>query len=125
MYPKWVEKYHTEGTSIKEKNGNYYLYKVSSKRVKGKKYPVSVQKYIGKITEESLIEPDRVYFTPGVDKVIHIVELCNKIMEKDLEILSKIYVIKIDEDYYCGNLSTKEISVIKRYLNIENNKIWR
>ena len=96
MYPKWVEKYHTEGTSIKEKNGNYYLYKVSSKRVKGKKYPVSVQKYIGKITEESLIEPDRVYFTPGVDKVIPIVELCNKIMEKDLEILSKIYVIKID-----------------------------
>ena len=125
MYPKWVEKYHTEGTSIKEKNGNYYLYKVSSKRVKGKKYPVSVQKYIGKITEESLIEPDRVYFTPGVDKVIPIVELCNKIMEKDLEILSKIYVIKIDEDYYCGNLSTKKISVIKRYLNIENNKIWR
>lgn len=125
MYPKWVEKYHTEGTSIKEKNGNYYLYKVSSKRVKGKKYPVSVQKYIGKITEESLIEPDRVYFTPGVDKVIPIVELCNKIMEKDLEILSKIYVIKIDEDYYCGNLSTQEISVIKRYLNIENNKIWR
>ena len=46
MYPEWVEKQHKKGTSIKVINGNYYLYKVTSKRVKEKPYPVSIQQYL-------------------------------------------------------------------------------
>ncbi len=55
MLPEWVEKYKTAGTTIKKINGGYYLYAATSKREVGKKYPVSVQTYIGRITEDGLV----------------------------------------------------------------------
>lgn len=39
-----------KGTTVKKVGNNYYLYKHSSKRVPGKKNPVPVDNYIGKIT---------------------------------------------------------------------------
>ncbi len=95
MHPDWVEKHHIEGTSIKEKNGNYYLYKVTSKRVKGKSYPVAIQKYIGKITPDGLIKPERVYFSPGIDKVVPILELCDEVENKDITVMKlKIKILQ-------------------------------
>ena len=36
-YPDWVQKYRAKGTTVKKKGDSYYLYKRTSRRVKGKK----------------------------------------------------------------------------------------
>lgn len=54
VYPDWVQKQKTTGTTVKKVGNNYYLYKHSSKRVPGKKNPVPVDTYIGKITPEGI-----------------------------------------------------------------------
>lgn len=54
VYPDWVQKQKTTGTTVKKVGNNYYLYKHSSKRVPGKKNPVPVDTYIGKITPEGV-----------------------------------------------------------------------
>lgn len=50
VYPDWVQKQRTKGTTVKKNGDNYYLYKHSSRRVPGKKNPVPVDTYIGRIT---------------------------------------------------------------------------
>ncbi|MCM1130970.1 MAG: hypothetical protein NC310_07230 [Roseburia sp.] len=124
MYPEWVMKQHKKGTSIKVINGSYYLYSVTSKRVKGKVYPVSFQKYIGKITEKGLIEPNKISFVPAFDEIVMLGKE-DDINGKDKEILNKIPAIKHEEIYFVGKLTNKEIKLIEKYYNYENGKIWR
>lgn len=56
IYPDWVQEHKRRGTTIKKVGMNYYLYKHTSKRVPGKKYPQPVDTYIGVITPEGVIE---------------------------------------------------------------------
>lgn len=56
VYPEWVQAQKRKGTTIKKVGDNYYLYKHSSKRVPGKKYPVPVDTYIGVITPDGIVE---------------------------------------------------------------------
>lgn len=56
IYPEWVQKHKVRGTTIKKVGDNYYLYKHTSKRVPGKKYPVPVDTYIGIITPEGVVK---------------------------------------------------------------------
>jgi len=74
IYPVWVQKQKVRGTTVKKVGNNYYLYKHSSKRVPGKKNPVPVDTYIGKITPE------------GIDK-----SGAKKVTAKDTEIIVKEY----------------------------------
>jgi hypothetical protein len=55
-YPDWVNAHKTKGTSVKKVGGSYYLYSSTSRRVKGKKYPQPVQKFIGTITPDGLVK---------------------------------------------------------------------
>lgn len=55
-YPDWVQEKRTRGTTVKKKGDTYYLYKRTSKRVPGKKYPQPVDTYIGIITPEEVIK---------------------------------------------------------------------
>lgn len=52
IYPDWVEKYHVKGTSIKKLKNGYALYRCTSVYDKKKRYPKSVQEYLGMITED-------------------------------------------------------------------------
>ena len=54
-YPDWVNAFKEKGTSIKKVGNEYYLYKSTSKRVPGKKYPQPIYEYIGIITKEGVI----------------------------------------------------------------------
>jgi len=54
-YPDWVNEYKERGTTIKKVGNEYYLYKSTSKRVAGMKYPQPVQEYIGVITKEGVV----------------------------------------------------------------------
>lgn len=58
-YPDWVQQYRTRGTTVKKKGDSYYLYKRTSKRVPGKKYPQPVDTFIGIITPDGVIESDK------------------------------------------------------------------
>ena len=54
-YPDWVIAFKEKGTSVKKVGNEYYLYRATSKRVPGKKYPQPVEEYIGVITREGVI----------------------------------------------------------------------
>lgn len=56
IYPEWVQAYRERGTTVKKKGNAYYLYKRTSKRVPGKKYPQSVDTYIGLITPDGVVK---------------------------------------------------------------------
>ena len=55
-YPEWVQAQRTKGTTVKKKGDTYYLYKRTSKRVPGKKYPQPVDTYIGIITPDGIVK---------------------------------------------------------------------
>ena len=55
-YPDWVNAFKEKGTSVKKVGNAYYLYRSTSKRVPGKKYPQPVQEYIGVITREGVMK---------------------------------------------------------------------
>ena len=59
VYPEWVQRHKERGTAIKRVGDNYYLYKHSSKRVPGKKNPVPVDTYIGRITPEGVVKGNK------------------------------------------------------------------
>ena len=59
MLPDWVEAYRSKGTTVKQRGDSYYLYLATSKRVPGKRHPVSQQTYLGRITPEGVVR-DRV-----------------------------------------------------------------
>ncbi len=58
-YPEWVQAFRTRGTTVKKKGDAYYLYKRTSKRVPGKKYPQAVDTYIGLITPQGVIKSQK------------------------------------------------------------------
>ena len=47
VYPEWVQEQRIKGTTVKKVGNTYYLYKRTSKRVAGKKYPQPIDTYIG------------------------------------------------------------------------------
>lgn len=58
-YPDWVKKFRRKGTAIKKVGNSYYLYQHTSKRVPGKKYPQAVDKFIGVITPDGVVEKNK------------------------------------------------------------------
>ena len=58
-YPEWVQEQRTRGTTVKRKGDTYYLYKRTSRRVPGKKYPQPVDTYIGIITPEGVLKSEK------------------------------------------------------------------
>ena len=58
-YPDWVQEYRTRGMTVKKKGDAYYLYKRTSKRVPVKKYPQSVDTYVGLITPNGVVYSDK------------------------------------------------------------------
>ena len=116
-YPFWVEKHHTKGTSIKQIGDNYYLYSVTSIYSKEKGYPVSKQKYIGTITREGLIKPQKVSFTPGMDKIVLFKDLfdLSAYSANDHKLIADIPIVIVDDTYYSGSLTKLQIKVINKH----------
>ena len=120
IYPDWVEKEHVKGTSIKQIGENYYLYECTSKNVRGKSYPVSIQRYIGKITQEGLIKPETISFIPLKDNLVQLRDEFNlsDIDEIDRVILEHISLLKVSSIYYIGKLDNKTMKVLNKYFDI-------
>lgn len=125
-YPNWVEKHHIAGTSIKQIGDNYYLYSVTSKTVKDKPYPVSIQKYIGKITKEGLIKPESISFTPSRDK-LGLLKDCislEKFTVKEKEIIGNLPVLIANGNYYTGKVTGKVEKILVKHLNYKDGVIY-
>ncbi len=54
--PEFAKPYKKRGYDVRFQSGSYYLYRISSKRVEGKSYPVLVQEYIGIIKEDGTLK---------------------------------------------------------------------
>lgn len=120
IYPDWVEKEHVKGTSIKQIGENYYLYECTSKNVRCKSYPVSIQRYIGKITPEGLIKPETISFIPLKDNLLQLRDEfdLSDIEKADKEILEHVCLLKLSSIYYIGKLDNKTMKVLNKYFDV-------
>ena len=120
-YPDWVQKFRTRGTTVKKIGDSYYLYKRTSRRVRGKKYPQPVDTYIGLITPDGVISSHKkkVSITNtevweyGFSKVVW--ELCPDDWKKPLgddweDVLAIILLKKSPTSYIQRNRSLKNES---------------
>ena len=58
-YPDWAEKYRGKGKTIRKVRDGYGLFQCTSVYQPGQKYPKSVQKYLGMITEKDGFIPKK------------------------------------------------------------------
>lgn len=111
-YPEWVQKHRTRGMTVKKKGESYYLYKRTSRRVEGKKYPQPVDTYVGIITPEGVVRTNRkrveltdiAVYEYGYSKAVW--ELCPEGWKKPLgedweEVLKIILAKESPETYLC------------------------
>ena len=110
-YPDWVQAYRARGTTIKKKGDSYYLYKRTSKRVPGKKYPQPVDTYIGVITPDGIVEgkkklslTDIEVWEYGYSKAVW--DLCpdswKKPLGRDWEDVLRLIILKWSPTSYLG-----------------------
>ena len=110
VYPAWVQAQRIRGTTVKKKGDSYYLYKRTSKRVPGRKYPQPVDTYIGVITPEGVIQTEKkkvslsniIVREFGFSKAVW--ELCPEAWKKAVgeeweDVLRKIIIDKSPESY--------------------------
>lgn len=124
-YPEWVQKQRTRGTTVKKKGDAYYLYRRTSKRVPGKKYPQPVDTYIGIITPEGVVKTNRKKVTLtdvevweyGYSKAIW--ELCpedwKKPLGEDWPDVLRLIILKESPTSYLGREAGKRTEEDFRY----------
>lgn len=118
-YPDWVMKQKRPGTSIKKIGNNFYLYYATSKYVKDKPYPVSMQTYIGKITKDGIVS-ERV----SIDVSKTSASTLGKLLDEDLPgALGEIIVLKIKGVWMYTRLSNAEKNELKQRGLYEDGKV--
>lgn len=125
-YPNWVNKQHAPGTSIKQIGDNYYLYSVTSKYDKNKGYPVSIQRYVGKITKDGLIKPETVSFIPSKDKLYLFkdcldISMFTSIQQKAIKDLPVLFINGV---YYTGSISSKVEKILTKHFDYKEGTIY-
>lgn len=126
VYPDWVLAQKRPGTTIREVKGKYYLYTATSKYVKGKKYPVTIQKYVGKITKDGLIEPDKISFIPTKDNLALLKDVMplDSYNDADLALIENLPVLIIDRVIYTGKISSKIEKILMKHLDYREGVIY-
>lgn len=125
-YPDWVEKYHTAGTSLKQIGDNYYLYSSTSRYDKNKKYPVAVQRYLGRITKQGLVKVATVAFTPSKDKLYLLKDRfdISKFTLKQQEAIGNLPIVFINGVYYTGLIPNKIEKILVKHLDYKEGIIY-
>lgn len=108
-YPDWVEKYKSNGTSVKKIGESYYLYKVTSERIAGKKHPVSRQTYIGKVTEAG-VEMAGVKVVPGETEGTILKKLVSGVEDE----LGEVVLIKANSGWMFTKMSEEKKRELKK-----------
>ena len=118
MYPEWVLKHKKPGTTVKQIGKNYYLYYATSHREPGKKYPVSSQTYIGKITEQGIIS-ERVSISVGDTEAT----LLSKLVPNLSKEFSGIIALRIKKEWVLTKTDKKHIKKLEKKGIIKNGKV--
>ena len=118
MYPEWVLKHKKPGTTVKKIGKNYYLYFATSHREQGKKYPVSSQTYIGKITEQGVIS-ERVSISVGDTEATFLSDLIPDLSEE----FSRIIALKIKKEWVLTKTDKKLVKKLERKGIVKDGKI--
>ena len=122
-FPEWARRIKAQegGTSLKQVGNNIYLYKCTSSRIPGKKYPVVKETYLGQVTEEGLVKAEGFLFYPletetsSIDKQFDI----KFTSESDQKILEGIRIIKNGRGWALPRLTKKELETVQKYFNVE------
>lgn len=108
MIPEWAQKHRKPGTTIKAIGNNYYLYYATSTKVAGKKYPVSKQTYIGRITPLGVVS-ERVSIKVNDTEAKTLGELMPEVSDD----YRKIILIKVKCGWYFTKIDSKAVKELK------------
>lgn len=117
MIPEWALKYKEKGMALeKHTSKSYYLYKVHSKRVKDKSYPILVHDELIGIVTESGIE----YSTRKVVDVMSITVIpvssspvINLLPLKSRKMFEFTYLLKIKNKWYFSKLNNLQVAALE------------
>ena len=135
VLPDWVERYRTEGHTIREKDGKYYLIRVFSVYDPKKTYPVKKEEHIGTITKDKglIKKSDKILFTDGTPYSLQYGASCviSKLSEDIKDNLFRYFGELGNWIYYLAMLRTIEHTALRQaqsafdehYLSIENGKL--
>lgn len=118
MLPEWVKKYKSPGTTVKKIGNNYYLYHATSKWNPEKRYPESVQTYIGKITQDGVVNE-------RVSIAVNRTEACllSKLIEGLPDDLGNLIVLKIKGEWLYTKTDNGKIEQLKNRRIYDNGKV--
>lgn len=118
MLPEWVQKYKRPGTTVKKIGNNYYLYHATSRWNSEKRYPESVQTYIGKITENGV-------FNERVSIAVNKTEACllSRLIEGLPDDLGNLIVLKIKREWLYTKTDEEKIKQLKIRGIYDNGKV--
>ncbi len=122
MFPSWVLKYKEPGTTIRKIGNNFYKYKVHSERKPGRKYPVLItDELLGTITKNGFISSKKKLIIPSEIEVKSLYDFANNGLfieeygDDDIEILKRIYVMKINDKFYFTKLDSVSKKLLEKH----------
>ena len=118
MIPEWALKYKKPGCTIKAYGDKYYLYYATSKYVPGKKYPVSVQTYIGRIFPDGVVS-ERVSINVGSTEAATL----GKIVPNLPEDLKNIILLRVKKDWYFTKIDDETAKKLEERSLIKDGKL--
>lgn len=126
--PEFARPYKTKGYDVRKRGNSFALFKISSKRVKGKKYPVLNQKYIGVIDPvKGLIESskndnlDKTMVEYGLTSIIYknfFNDICNASYGSRDKTFVKLCIIH----YVFGNIEERTLRLT--HLSVNDNECF-
>lgn len=122
-FPEWALKIKAQerGTILKKVGNGIYLYKCTSKRVEGRKYPVVEEHYLGLVTENGLVRAEGFLFYP-LDTEVSTIEkefAIESLPEDDKELLARIPIVRKKDGWFLPKLSKNDQKTIQKYFDID------
>ena len=125
-FPQWAQKIKegSGGNVLRMSGGNIYLYRSTSRRVPGHKYPVVKEEYLGVVTPTGLLPADSFQFFPLMTEVGYLKEVFPLEYDKnDLVIIDRIVVINKSGRWMLPKISEDEETTIRKYMKIEKGEV--
>ena len=125
-FPEWAQKIKEEsnGNVLRMSGGKIYLYRSTSRRIPGHKYPVAKEEYLGVVTPTGLLPADSFQFFPLMTEVGYLKEIFPLEYDNDdLAIINRVVVINKSGRWMLPKISEDEEATIRKYMNIEKGEV--
>ena len=125
-FPSWAQRIKEEsnGNVLRKSGEKIYLYRSTSRRVPGRKYPVASEEYLGIVTPAGLIPAESFQFFPLLTEIRYLKEVFPLEYSKDdLDIVKHIVVVNKNGRWMLPRINEEEEATIRKYLNIERGEV--